>query len=206
MIVTDAINLLKNTELKQLAIKDDKPGVIGLLNLGVLEIHKRFVLWEAEATLNMVTDVLTYKLDGIDPNVTIDLSDHDLLMIEEVYYEDGSEIPLNDENDTTSVATPKYHTIELVESTPPDVMYVIYRASPIFMKNEKETINLPPQFLEALFFYVAFKAHGSIKTEGPSQSYAYYKQFERSLASIKENGLFAQDSMECHKFVERGYA
>ena len=206
MIVSEAIDLLKKNELKQLAIKDDKPGIIGLINLAVLEVHKRFVLWEAEATINMVADVLTYKLDGVDANVDIDLSDHDVLLIQEIYYEDGTVAPLNDENDGSSVATPRYHEIELVESVPTEVMYVIYRASPKFMTNEKQTINLPPQFWEAMFFYVGFKAHGSIKTEGPSTSYGYYKQFERSLAVIKEEGLFAQDSMKCHKFEDRGYA
>ncbi len=204
MIVTDAIDLLRNSELKQVAIKDDKPGIIGFINLAVLEIYKRFNLWEAEAIITMATDVLLYKLDGIDTNVAIDLSDNQLLMIEVVYDELGIEMVLNDEKDPYSISTPQYHQIEIQEAVDGQTMGVIYRAAPKFLTNEKAEIPIPPQFLEALFHYVGFKGHGGIKAEGAGSN-TYYKLFENSLKLIKEDGLFAQDDLNSHKFEDNIY-
>ncbi len=205
MIISDAITLLKNSELRQVSIQDETVAIIGFINLAVLEIHKRFNLWEDEAVINMAEDVLVYKLDGLDANVDIDLSDRELLMIEAVYNNDGTQASLNDELDAASVWTPKYHTVEIIESTPTEVMNVIYRASPAFSTADTDVIPIPPQFIESLMFYVGFKGHGSIKSEGPSTSYGYYKQFERSVAVIKEEGLFAQDDLVSHKFDDNIY-
>ena len=85
MLVSEAITLLRSSELKQLGLKTQVSDILGYINFGILEIYKRFNLWEAEAVITQVDAVDTYKLDGIDANVTIDLSDHNLLMIDRIY-------------------------------------------------------------------------------------------------------------------------
>ena len=204
MIVSDAIDLLKTSELKQVSAKTDKPTIIGFINLAVLEIYKRFNLWESEAVVTMATDVLLYKLDGVDTNVAIDLSDHQLLMIEEVYDELGEKLALNDEQDPYSVSTPQYHQLEIQEAVDGQTMGIIYRAAPKFLTNEKQEIPIPPQFLEALFHYVGFKGHGGVKAEGAGSN-TYYKLFENSLKMVKEEGLYAQDDLNSHKFENNVY-
>ena len=206
MLASAAITLLKSSELKQLGLKVDTPAVLGFINFGILEIHKRFALWQAEAIITQAEDVLLYKLDGIDANVSIDLSDHQLLMIENVFEEDSGEISINDEEDPYGCATPQYHQIEFVESVLGDLYSVIYRAAPVFLTSDTEEIPLPPQFLEALFIFVAYKGHGSIKPsadQGPNNT--FYNRFEAACNLINTNGLIAQDSMHSHKFADRGF-
>jgi len=205
MIVSDAIALLKHAELKQLSVKDDVTAVLGFINLAVLEIYKRFNLWEDEAIITMTTGVLLYKLDGIDPNVEIDLSDKQLLMIEEVYEETGELMTLNDELDEYSVSTPQYHQIEVVEEVDGQTMGVIFRAAPKFLTNEAAEIPIPPQFYEALFTYVGFKAHGSIKSDIKGENNTHYIRFEAACALVKANGLIAQDDLASVKFEQRGF-
>lgn len=205
MIVSEAIDLLKNSELKQVSVKDDKGAVLGFINLAILEIYKRFNLWEDEAIITMVDGVKLYKLDGVDANVDIDLSDKQLLMIEDIYEESGEKMVMNDELDEYSVSTPQYHHVEVVEEVPGQTMSVIFRCAPLFLTNEKQAIPVPPQFLEALFHYVGFKAHGSIKSDIKGENNVHYVRFVASCDLIKSEGLIAQDDLESTKFEDRGF-
>lgn len=205
MIVSEAITLLRSAELKQLGLKADKPTVIGFINLAILEIYKRFNLWEAEAIITMATDVLLYKLDGIDANVAIDLSDHNLLMIESVWDYDGEELVLNDEKDPFSVSTPQYHQVEIVQAVVDQNMSVIYRASPKFLTHEKQEIPVPPQFIEALFAYVGYKGTGSVKADTKGSNNTHYIRFEAACDLIDSKGLIAQDDLTSTKFYDNIY-
>lgn len=205
MIVAEAITLLQAAELKQLKVGEDKPTVIGYINMGILEIHKLFCLWQAEATVTMVTGVTLYKLDGTDNNVTIDLSEHDMLMIDEVYEETGEQMSLNDENDPYGAATPRYDQVEVVEPVDGGLLSIIYRASPKFLTNERAPIPLPPQFLEALFHYVGYRGHGSVKGDVKSENNTHYMRFKDSIATIRREGLFTEDTLRSTNFEQRGF-
>ncbi len=219
MLVSEAITLLKSTELKQLAVANEPETVRGYINLAILEIYKRFSLWRGEATVTIVDGVLLYKLDGIDANVSVDLSDHTLLMIEKVFlnatetYEEDTELYLNDDkNNDCSIEIPQYHQVKIltpvVDETPyiiGDTLKVTYRAAPVFLNNATQAIPLASQFFEALFNYVGHKGHGSIKTSPDSDDNMYLKRFEVSIKRIKDNGLIVQDSLTSDKFNNNIY-
>ena len=99
MLASEAITQLKQTELKQLKVKEDDTAILGYLNEAILELHKRFNLWQDEAIITHVDSIYTYTIDGIDPNVSVDLSDKLLCVISEAYDYDGAELSLNDEDD-----------------------------------------------------------------------------------------------------------
>lgn len=205
MIVSDAITLLKNSELKQFAVKDEPATVLGYINLGILEIHKRFVLWEGEAVITQVEGTSTYTLDGIDTNVSIDLSDNELVKIERVYDEDSLLYVLNNEKDPESLETPRFNSLKVVTVVPDYTMTVIYRATPKFHTADTEAIPLPPQFLEALFLYAAYKAQSSVKPGERDEASAYYKRFEASCARVAQEGLYIQQDLVSSKFINRGF-
>lgn len=209
MNISTAIDLLKESELKQLKVKDDKKAIIGFLNMGILEIHKRFVLWQAEALLTMVADTYEYTLDGTDPNVAMSLADHDFLQVDEVYDDDGESLSINDESDPMGVATPRWNVIEIppIGLTVNAELSLIYRASPKFLVHEKQEIPLPPQFFEALFHYVGYRGHGSVKSNerNDGANNTHYKRFENSCARVKLEGLYTEDSLNSSKFEDRGF-
>lgn len=208
MNVSEAIDLLRESELKQLKMKDDKVAIRGAINMGILEIHKRFVLWQAEALITMADGVFEYALDGTDTNVTIDLSDHQFLHLDEVFDDDGENMSINDESDPLGVATPRWNVVEIppVGITAGVELSLIYRAAPKFLTHEKQEIPLPPQFFEALFHYVGFRGHAGTKgTEQNTENNTHYKRFERSCDRVKLEGLYTEDSLNSSKFDDRGF-
>jgi hypothetical protein len=209
MIVSEAIDLLQESELKQLKVKDNKVAILGYINMGILELYKRFVLWQAEAVLTMTTDKYLYSLDGTDPDVAMDLSDHYFLQVDEVWDEDGDGLSINDESDPLGVATPKFNQIEIppIGWTLDAQLSMVYRAAPKFLAHEKEEVPLPPQFFEALFHYVGFRGHAGVKDVDPNRnnSNPHYKRFERSCDRIKMEGLYTEDSLNSSKFENRGF-
>jgi hypothetical protein len=207
MNISEAVDLLAESELKQLKVKENKKAVMGFINFGILELYKRFVLWQGEAILTMADGVTEYKLDGIDANVSIDLSDNTFLHLDEVYDEDGESLSINDESDPMGVATPRWNVVEIppVGLTVGAELSLIYRAAPKFLTHEKQEIPLPPQMFEALFLYVGFRGHSGVKNNPQTENNQHYKKFERSCDRVKYEGLFTEDSLNSSKFADNIY-
>jgi len=206
MLASAAITKLSNAELKQLSVKTDNDAVLGYLNDAVLELHKRFNLWQEEALITQPdADTLSYDLDGVDVNVTIDLSDHILLLIDKVYDPDSSEVSLNDEDDPYGAATPRYNRVEFPEAVADDVYSVIYRGAPIDMTVVGDTILLPPALFEPMYFYVGFRAHVSQKGSKDLENNTHFQRYLDSCNRAEALGLVVQDSLHPHKFCNNVY-
>lgn len=205
MLVSEAITLLQNSELKQLNIKDDSAAILGYINFGILEIHKRFLLWEAEAVVTQATGVELYTMKEADTNVDIDLSDHEFLTIERVFDEDNKLYLLNNEKDADSLHTPRIDQLKVNTIVPNYEMSVRYRASPKFLTLVTDIIPLQSQFYEALFLYVAYKGHLSVKSGVKDENNTHYIRFEASCDRISMEGLHIQNDLTSTKFEQRGF-
>ena len=84
-------------------------------------------------------------------------------------------------------------------------MTVTYRSAPKFLTHEKAVIPLPPQFLEALFDYVKYLGHSSIKNDTKSESNTHYRKFEQSCKNVSDYGLHVNDDLASNKFYDRGF-
>jgi len=208
MLASAAITLLKSSELKQLAVKDDAAAVLGFLNLAVLELHKRFILIQEEAVVTQATGVTTYVLATGADNVVIDLSDHEILIIEKVYDEDDLPYIINGNKDEDFLKISPYNTIRVAADAVEDgyVMNVEYRGTPIFMTADTDAVPLAPQFYDALFTYVAYKSHLGVKAGLKDENNTYYLRFEAACKRIIDEGLFPQDDLYSTKFESRGFA
>jgi hypothetical protein len=202
MLASEAITNLSNTELKQLAVKSDSAAVLGYLNEAIQELHKVFNLWQDEAIITQVDAVTLYKLDGVDVNVAIDLSDKILLMISEAYDYDGGELSLNDEDDDAGAVTPKYNWVEfpLDGLVPGEDFSFIFRAAPIAMTADTDVIDLPPVLEEAMYFYAGFRAHVSQKGTKETENQAHYERYKDSVNRVAKLGMIVAESTVAHKF------
>jgi len=207
MLVSEAITQLKTSEVKQLGLKDSDADILGFINFGILELYKRFPLWEAEAVITQATDVVLYTLADGAANVVIDLSDHNLLTILKVWDEDDNFYIINNEKDPDSLKTPKYNQLKVAAASVVDgyVMTVDYRAAPLFLTSVSDVIPLPVQFLEALFTYVGYKGQSSVKVGVKDENNAHYIRFEAACERIKTEGLFAGNDLESTKFEQSTY-
>lgn len=204
MLASEAITQLQQTELKQLKVKEDDTAILGYLNEAILELHKRFNLWQDEAIITHVDSIYTYTIDGIDPNVSVDLSDKLLCVISEAYDYDGAELSLNDEDDQYGAVTPQYNVVEFPEDglAVGEDFSIIFRASPIFMTATSDTIILPPTLFEPMYFYVGFRAHVSQKGTKDLENDTHFKRFMNSCDRVEAKGLIVAESTVAHKFYQ----
>ena len=207
MLVSEIIDLAQNAELKQLAVKSDPVAIRGYINMGILEIHKRFNLIQQQAIINMVDGVNEYMLDGNDVNVQMNLGNNSYLMIDEAYDYDGEQLYINDENEICSISTPAFNKVEVPDTvlTPTQSLNLIYRAAPAFLTADTDAIPLPPQFFEALLHYIGYRGHSSLRGDREYENNTHYMRFENSCNQIKADGLYIDDSLKSHKFENRGF-
>ena len=203
MIAQDVINFAVNAELKQLAVKNDIQAILGFINLGILELYKKFPLEEAEAILWLTDGKAEYRLDGTDEDVEID-KDKELLLIFNVYDEDGEVVPLNT-NELYGVNTPAYNVIEVPSIHQDEYLSVIYRVTPKFLTSITDTLPLPPQLLEPLLKYIAYKGYGSVNGGLNQETQSHYVRFEDSCNKILLEGLIQPESIDETKFEQRGF-
>ncbi len=208
MDISYVIALAKKAELKQLGIAEDDDAILGYLNLGVLEIHKRLPLIQSKAVITIAAGKLSYSLDGTDTDVVIDLTRNDLLMVNEIYDTEYENLPINDKQDASSVRMAEYNVIEFPADTleVASTLTVAYRAAPKAATDAATgTVPLPPQFLEALLHYIGYRAHGSLKGDTKFENNAHYIRFEKSMKTIESRGLFSEEELSSAKFDDRGF-
>lgn len=207
MIVSDAITRLANTELKQLSVKTDTAAMLVYLNEAVLALHTRFNLWEDEATLVHATGVTEYDLDGVDGNVTIDLSDKQMIAITRGVDFNDDEIKINDPNDAYLTTTPKYNKLKfaLAELEVGETFTFTFRASPLDMTIVGDTINIPPQLNECLYTYVSFLGHVSQTGDAQSESNMHFKRYLHACDRAEGTGLINTTQLDSGKFEYTTY-
>ena len=204
MLVSDVIIDAKYGELQQLAVKGNDEAVLSYINMGMLELYKRFNLRTEEALVTLEANSTIYVLDSTLDNVDM-LDDCDLVYIQEVYGEDGKAIPVNLEDDPLSILTPSYDTIQVPNPEDGTVISVIYSATPTRLTDVTDAIRLPMSLYEALLHYVGYRGHGSIDGNINTENNTHYMRFEKSCNTAKEYGLTTVDEVPLRAVEVKGF-
>ena len=176
-------------------------SVIGYINLGLVELYKRFNLSTAEHVVEMVEGQTLYTLPG------------DCNAILSVFTEDGTEITLNDETDPTGVMSPSYNTLQILYPSAGEGIYVVYAQAPTFITNwdgvadlSLVTVPIPYALLEALLHYVGYRGHGSIDGNINAENNTHYIRFEQSCKNASTYGTITQDFVsEVNWITSKGF-
>jgi hypothetical protein len=211
--ISEAIEILINSELKQLSLSDDKKAIIGYINTAITVLYSRFDLWEEVAVVTMVDGVNKYTIDEQDTNVALDNTDHEFIMINSIFDKEDEKIEISIKEIDYKIKVPRYGKIEVPKyniikvETPieGDTLKVNYKAAPKFLTYEKQAIPLPPQYFEALFHYVGYRAHASVNGDIKGENNTHFMRFEQSCKLIKSQGLQNEDSMQVFKFEASGF-
>jgi hypothetical protein len=204
MLVSQIISLAASSELRSLAVRTDTDAIMGFINLGVLELYKRFTLKSEEAIITLQNGKTLYTLDGTDSDVSMPNAENYLIVIE-CYNESGDIIPMNDETNPLGIMTPGYNTIEVPNVTEGERISVIYRSSIPFATSTSDNITLPPQLLEALLHYIGYRGNSTVSADAKLQNNTHYMRFDRSCQRVIDQGLVIVDDMESYKFDQRGF-
>jgi hypothetical protein len=194
MTVADVIEYAKYGELAQLGVVaqlksndpievvDAEKQVLSYINLGLLELHKRFNLNTKRLVVTMVTGTSTYTITATDFNKVL-----------EVYDYTGTKLLLNETTDSDSITTPTYNTLSVPNAATGEDITIVYNASPTTLAWSTPlsgvTVPLPPVMLEALLHYIGYRAHGAINGNVDGENNTHYMRFEASCKKMTDIGI-----------------
>ena len=205
MTIRQAIDLAKSGKLKNSNIVNDDVAILGALNLGLIEMYKRFPLRVDEAIITLRDAKTEYKLDGTDVDVSLPTGSRFMWVVaayqevEDAIDENKvttEQIPVNEEDNPLSVQTVSWDTIQVPVTNSGAYISVIYAAAPdlLVAGDLDDVLPLPPQMLEPLLEYMCYQANSTLDAEIDTDK--YYQRFEASCSRIEMRGMTTSDDLD----------
>ena len=215
MYVSDYLSHITKGEVKQLYVSDigtTSPNTLQKANIAILisylneanlELHKHFGLIQKELVL---TDVTNNSLHSVPV---------DFLYAISAEFNDGTEVAIN--NERTNFVDKVDYNVSLLFPAPfkilvkgtdnlkRDDISVVYVSTPPVLTLTTQFVDLPQVYNEALYNYVAYKAHASIKGDMKEENNTYYLRYQASLKNIRLLGMTNSDNLDSNvKLTDRG--
>ena len=201
---------------------DQYPRVIPHINLGLIELYKRFPILLRTVIIQQNEAINRYHLEyryaqtnttSTEPvkyimDTTYEPFRDDVLKIERVFNEDGQELYLNDPKAIWSVYTVGHKTIQIPYPDRENILEIEYRASPELISLEpdlEKEIYLSYTFLEPLLFYMAARIYTALDTDNNQSGQLYYQKFEQSCKKIESLGLVNTDNTSNYRLEENSW-
>lgn len=203
MTVGQVIDLAKNGELNNLKVAEKPEVIVGYINLGVLEMYKRFQLKVEEYIVTLVDNVDTYLLPADCMWLIAAYGEVDIRSTDTV-----NQLPINEEDNPLSINTVGWNKIQVPVSVTGAYLSLIYVASPpsYSIDDMAVEIELPAQMIEALLAYVGYRANSAIDTGVQTEDSVYYQRFEASCDKLRGYGMYNSDDMYMNKRLStRGF-
>ena len=200
MLVQDRLDLAK-IKLGNLSLSKKDDVLIKMIYLGESELYRRFNLAIKTETIRVNSDLSLYELRN---------SDVELLL--SVYNRQGKELI---QSDVVDGAIWDYKIINyrsFILNKPFDgVLYSVYKASPILIKDGNDELDLPNSMIDALLLYVAYMAHSTItsfdasKRGGMTESDLLYQKFLAACNELDMQGYKIPLNTETLSIRAKGY-
>lgn len=220
MLVSDYLHFVTQSEIKPLAVSDigdvysddevtsvqvtNRRTLISYLNQAILAVHSKFNIIQKEFILNNTVNNSTHDIPV------------DFLFALNAAFEDGREIPLNNErkyivddtDECVSVLFPAQFKA-LVKGTDPlglTRISLTYVARPEKIKSESQYIDLSEVFNEPIYNYIAYKAYAAQNGGIQETNNTFFLRYNNSCNHIELMGMTNQDNLDSNiKLDERGF-
>ena len=198
--------------------------VLAYINTGLTDIYTRLPLLEKEVALEAQDEIHLYYLQKIyavqDPTIMPvgmkylqDTADdpflEDVVRINAVYDELGSELPLNEPDVEGSLFTPKYDALQLPTPVTGAIYTVLFQAKHPEITGEDldAEIMLPPYLEGALRAYIGAKIYDSMNgPEHAARALSLIAQYEAAMTQAQQLDLArTSQAFQNNKFDERGF-
>ena len=203
MTVRQVIDLAKASELTGLPAASKDETVLGFINLGVLELYKRFTL-SVEEWIIALEDGQSYYT-----------APEDFMWIIAAYGEVGMDsvqevnvLPVNEEDNPLSINTVGWNKVQVPLSVTGAYVSIIYAATPEVygIADMDKPVNIPPQMIEALLAYIGWRANSTIDTGIQTEDTVWYNRFESSCSRLEVKGFInANDVVMTNRLNMRGF-
>lgn len=214
MTIQEAIDMAKRGKLKNSNIVNNDAAILDMLNLGLVELYKRFPLRVDEAIITLRDGKTEYKMDGTDVDVSMP-DNSQFMWIVAAYQEVTDEvevnkvltvqIPVNEEENPLSIQTVAWNTIQIPTVNDGAYVSLIYTAAPDLLTASDLTVALPlpPQMLEPLMEYMCYQANSTLDAEVDTDK--YYQRFEASCSRIELRGMTTSDDLDMSDRQLKGF-
>lgn len=192
MTVRQVIELAKVSELNGLKVAGNDTAILGFLNLGVLELYKRFSLKVEEYIIELDESVGVYTMPSDYMWIIAAYGEVDVKSVETV-----NELPINEEDNPLSINTVGWNKLQVPLSVSGAFVSIIYVARPAMYELSEldSTLDLPPQMIEPLLAYIGYRANASIDSGVQTEDNAWYIRFNNSCDKIRQESMINSDDM-----------
>lgn len=237
ILLSDIFRQLEHGELNQFSMSGEIDGSEGIqpgdwpilidhINLALTNMHTRLALSEREVTIQLYEELSFYRLDSKyaqsngssveDPKYIVDTVERpfqdNVLRIERVTDELGTELAINDETSEGSVYLVDYKTLQV--STPSDEItyFIAFRANHPTLDRCTATpqdieVCIPEYCLEPLMFYVASRLYGRSGSEvQKANSLELMQRYEFAILELERRSVLSNLPNKInHKLGDRGW-
>lgn len=192
MTVRQVLELAKASELNGLGIASNDEATLGFLNMGVLELYKRFTLKVEEHIITLVDNVSIYEMP------------EDFMWLVSAYGEVDKQssmlvnvLPINEGDNPLSINTVSWNKVQVPVSSYGSYISCIYVASPyMYLVADLDTkIDIPLQMVDPLLAYIGYRANSAIDTGVQTEDNAWYIRFENSCTRVRTEGMMNSSDM-----------
>lgn len=197
------ISLAREGELKTLAVKDNLDAVLGFINLGLIELYKRFPIEVNEFIIPIETGKTVYELPNdfmwaVEASVGVPLKTGEVVV---------EPIEVNSD-EALSVNIVAWNKVQIPVGIGGVWVSIIYVGTPkpITEDDLDCPLPIPDQMIEALLNYVGYRGHGSVNGDLNAESNTHYQRFEMSVSRITQEGMFSPTSIAMvDRVIEKGF-
>lgn len=236
MKVSDLLEQLSQGEFRQMALGGSEssgvlpinyPKVIPHINLGLIELHKKFCLKTKSVLIQQYDHIETYYLDPqfaltntvsiaptkyiIDTSFKPFNSKDEVICIERVLDENGEEYILNDPQSPYSLFTPTPTSVQVPFADSANSMSVEYRANhPTLISTGDnvltQDVDIPITYLTPLLYFIAGRYLSTTgNAEQEQTGIVFLQRFEGACMDISLLGLTIKVNSTNTKFENNGW-
>jgi hypothetical protein len=237
MLLAEIFEQLSHGELGKLFIGgiDDEginvnshPELVAHINLGLLELHKRFPIKIKEIAIQQYSTITEYYLQekyatnsgsAESPLYLLDTPNElfkaNVLKIEKVTTTNAEitgNMPLNDSANDDSIYTTAYNTLKVPTPNDVDILTVSYRASHDLLIGDgidpdTTEIEIPYSLLDPLLLFVASRVHANTPSLDGQQndSMLFLQKYEASIALVEQHSLIENTHTTNTKLDDNGW-
>lgn len=207
MLIKTIITTAKFSELSGVAIKDNVEAIVAFMNLGMIELYKRFPIKVSEHILDLEDGVMFYEMPK---NFMYAIEAYG--EVDKTSAEKTRKIAINDEDADVSIFFNDWNTIQVPSAVTGYSMSIIYVPTPADVTVEEaedgvSELDLPSALVDALLSYIGYRAYLGVKSDSQSENNAHWARFERMCKKAEDLGVaFPSDSMSTsNKATSRGF-
>lgn len=221
MKVSQFLSFVRDSELSNLSsnsFTDDR--LISFMNLGIIELSKRFRLATKVETIqtSMYTHIYTLRhsdviniLDIIDstgksliPQRTSDSESYDYKLMSNNSFLLKRKFDYVESITHTPVKGGELEDIQEVQA--PDLsLVVVYSAIADLVTDKEDDLPIPELFIEALMSYVGYKSYRTLGVNGQNDSSEKWKVFEYCCSLVTNSSYAGDDTILGNSVQSKGF-